>query len=123
TNLYQLIVIEKGGGKIMLSDIKYQIKNHTLIAVPKNTVHSFALNPNTEGYVFSFSHNALESLLKKDDKLLRVLDCADVTKIRTKQELHPTVCNIIKRCTAEYGKNSDERGLALKSLSEFLFLT
>ncbi|MBX3164818.1 MAG: helix-turn-helix domain-containing protein [Bacteroidetes bacterium] len=121
-NLYQLVVIEEGEGEIILGEKTYQIQGHSLVSIPKNTAHSFMLETDTNGYVFSFSHHALESLLKKDDKLLRVLDCANVTDIQAKQELHNTICDIVKRCAAEYDENSEERGLALKSLSEQLFL-
>ncbi|MBX3164701.1 MAG: response regulator [Bacteroidetes bacterium] len=118
-NLFQLIVVEKGGGDIVLEEKQYQIRNHTLIAIPKNTLHSFTLHINAEGYVFNYSDVALENLFKKDSKLLSLLDCGLVLNIREYQELN----EIIEKCVSEYNKKSNERGFALKSLSEFLFLT
>src|SRR5690606_11138720 len=86
-NLYQLIVIEKGSGEAIVGEKKYQIKNHTVITIPRNTVHSLVVEPNTEGYIFSYSDVALESLLKKDKKLLEILDCETAVNIYTHQKL------------------------------------
>ena len=62
-NLFQVLVIESGGGEMLFETARVPFKAPCAILVPATTVHGFHFTPEvTDGWVVSFSEDAADAL-------------------------------------------------------------
>lgn len=62
-NLFQLLLIEKGGGEMSFETVTARFSAPTVILVPATTAHGFRFNPRvTDGWVVSFTEDVADAL-------------------------------------------------------------
>lgn len=65
--IFQIILLERGGGTLTADDRVLELVPTTLMAIPSGSIHSFAFNTDAEGWVLSLA-SALVSQLGADNR-------------------------------------------------------
>lgn len=72
--LHQLLLVAKGGGTMQSETTHTAILPPALLVVPAGTVHGFAFEPGTDGWVISIAEAALPASAVGDGAVLAMLD-------------------------------------------------
>jgi len=75
-HLHQLLLVHRGRGEAHTDSAVTQFRPPTLIIVPAGTVHAFAFEPDTEGFVASIAADLLNELVLRDRGIGAVFDAA-----------------------------------------------
>jgi len=121
-NLFQLVFVQKGEGKLLLQDKSIEIKPNVFFTLPSNLFYSFIVSSQTKGWLLSFNELALEELIKKEKNLVFVLDKFQIHNlIENKPEINH-INFIVSEIVENFFKRKDNKGLALKAYTEMLMV-
>ena len=69
--LHQLLLMRSGGGMARLDHDELALAPASLVNVPIGTVHAFAFEPGTQGWVITLADVVLDELLARDPEVRR----------------------------------------------------
>ena len=69
-NLFQILLIERGGGEMIYEAAKLPLAAPAAILVPAAVAHGFRFEPGTEGWVMSFTEDAAFALADRSGEAL-----------------------------------------------------
>lgn len=67
---HQILILNRGGGTLLIEGENWQLTPTALIVVPALTVHAFQFRPDTNGFVITVASSFLRSALDGDSDLL-----------------------------------------------------
>src|SRR5262249_57002076 len=69
-NLFQILLIDRGGGEMIYEAAKLPLAAPAAILVPAAVAHGFRFEPGTEGWVMSFTEDAAFALADRSGEAL-----------------------------------------------------
>lgn len=67
--LYQLFVIDKGGGELRTESQHIRLQGPCVVVVPSNNLHGFVFSPDVQGEVITCSESFLENLFRENPQV------------------------------------------------------
>jgi AraC family transcriptional activator of pobA len=112
--LYQVLLLEQGGGTALLEDARQPLVPGTLVNVPAGLVHGFTFEPDTEGWVVTLAAELLDQGLLESEGLRPYLRTAHI--LRYDSEIR----DIVRFIFTEHASKSFARAHILRALSAVL---
>ena len=112
--LHQLLLMRSGGGMARLDHDELALAPPSLVNVPIGTVHAFAFEPGTQGWVITLADVVLDELLARDPEVRRALARPWVG------QADAAVDELMSRLAQEYALPSPARALVLRGLGATL---
>jgi AraC family transcriptional activator of pobA len=110
-NLFQVLLIERGGGEATLDGRVVQLKPMQIVNVPVGHVHGFRFVPDTQGWVLTIAAEILDEALLASEGLRGALSRSAV--IRGTPQIRTTM----KQIFAEHAARDFGRAHVLRALS------
>lgn len=82
-DLHQLLMIVSGAGTMIAESERSPFCAPSITIVPAGTVHGFAFQPETEGYVVTLADRLLRDLEREEVAFGRLFEAASVTELKT----------------------------------------
>ena len=114
--LHQLLLMRSGGGMARLDHDELALAPASLVNVPIGTVHAFAFEPGTQGWVITLADVVLDELLARDPEVRRALARPWVG------QADAAVDELMSRLAQEYALPSPARALVLRGLGATLLV-
>ena len=112
--LHQLLLIESGGGEVLLEEKRYPLTERTLINVPAGAVHGFTFAPQTTGWVITLAAELLDQVSLESEGLRPYLKTAKTLKYDRK------IRDVARFIFAEHAGRSFARAHTLRAFSSVL---
>ena len=112
--LHQLLLIESGGGEVLLEEKRYPLTERTLINVPAGAVHGFTFAPQTTGWVITLAAELLDQGSLESEGLRPYLKTAKTLKYDRK------IRDVARFIFAEHAGRSFARAHTLRAFSSVL---
>ncbi len=115
-NLHQLLLIHRGRGEANTDSAVTQFRPPALIIVPAGTVHAFAFEPDTEGFVASIDTELLNELVLRDRGIRAVFDAAVTLQLSAAAIRATDLRDAFRMFVREFNRLAPGRVAALEGL-------
>jgi AraC family transcriptional activator of pobA len=115
-NLHQLLLVHRGRGEAQADSIATQFRPPALIIVPAGTVHAFAFEPETEGFVASIAADLLDELVLRDRGIRAVFDSAVTLQLSRAAIRATDLRDVFQMFAREFNRLAPGRLAALEGL-------
>ena len=122
TDLYQLFLLTKGGGKLFSETRIEALSTPCLAMIPSNTLHGFSFEENSQGTVITLSESYLYNILQQHQEVVHYLQKLHVTSLR-KSSSNLNTLEYLVNLLAEELLEYEGDNVGLKPLLELLFIT
>lgn len=112
--LHQFLLVESGGGEVLLEENRYPLTKRTLINVPSGVVHGFAFTPQTTGWVITLAAELLDQVSLESEGLRPYLRTAKTLEYDSRTR------DVARFIFAEHAGRSFARAHALRAFSSAL---
>jgi AraC family transcriptional regulator, transcriptional activator of pobA len=115
-HLHQLLLVHRGGGEAHTDSKVIQFRPPTLVIVPAGTVHAFAFEPNSEGFVASLASDLLTELAPRDRGIATVFDSAAILQLSAAAMRATDLRHAFHMFVREFNRLAPGRTAALEGL-------
>lgn len=122
TDLYQIFIIESGGGMLVSEQKEIELHAPCIITIPSNTLHGFNFQPSIVGEVITFSESFLETLFKNSPKVLLELNHLKHLSFETESITFESLRLFKSQIIKELYEDNPEKQAVLKSLFHVFFI-
>lgn len=112
--LHQWLLLESGGGQVLLEEERHPLNERALVNIPAGCVHGFTFEPRTKGWVVTLAAELLEESLLESEGLRPHLMKPKI--LFYKDEIQRAVMKIF----SEYAGRSYARAHVLRAYSSLL---
>ena len=112
----QIFLIHKGGGTVQFEDHSVEIPLPAVMVLPAGSVHQFAFQPGTDGYVVTAALGWLNTVTASDPGLREVLAQPAVLPLRDSGLHVPTVIDTFDWLLREFVWSAPGRRIAIMAL-------
>jgi len=112
--LHQFVLIESGGGQVLIEETRRRLCSGDLVNMPKGVVHGFSFEPGTQGWVVTVASELLE------DSLIDTEGLRSVLKTPENVQFSDSIRTIVMAIFAEYPSRNFARAHVLRALSGVL---
>lgn len=112
----QIFLIHKGGGTVQFEDHSVEIPLPAVMVLPAGSVHQFAFQPGTDGYVVTAALGWLNTVTASDPGLREVLAQPAVLPLRDSGLHVPTVVDTFDWLLREFVWSAPGRRIAIMAL-------
>lgn len=113
-HLHQFLMLESGGGEVVLEEIKSSLNPGDMVNIPMGVVHGFRFAPQTKGWVVTLASELLEHGVLNSEGLRPLLKQPKITKFGS------DITQIVQAIFTEYPRRSFARAHVLRALSSVL---
>jgi AraC family transcriptional regulator, transcriptional activator of pobA len=123
THLYQIFLIEKGGGILNHNNEKIAFQAPCIIAIPANHLHGFSFGAETDGRVITLSDSFADNLFKTSPKVVLELNRLWQIPISEAEKAQfESLIRIIDRISRELYEDLEEKQMTLQAYLTILFV-
>jgi AraC family transcriptional regulator, transcriptional activator of pobA len=123
THLYQVFLIEKGGGILNHNNEKITFHAPCIIAIPANHLHGFSFDAETDGRVITLSDSFADNLFKTSPKVVLELNRLWQIPISEAEKTQfDSLIRIIDRISRELYEDLEEKQMTLQAYLTILFV-
>lgn len=115
-NLHQLLLVQRGRGEAHTDSTVTQFKPPAIIIVPAGTVHAFAFEPDTRGFVASMAADLLNELALHDRGIRAVFDAAVTLQLSAAAIRATDLTHAFQMFVREFSRLAPGRVAALEGL-------
>lgn len=113
-HLHQFLLLDSGGGQVLIEDIRRDISQGDLVNMPMGVVHGFTFQPGTQGWVVTIASELLEESLHETEGLRSLVQRPEIVKYPQETK------RVVQAIFAEYPTRSFARAHILRALSAVL---
>lgn len=122
TDLFQIFIIESGGGVLVSEQKEIEIASPCIITIPSHTLHGFNFQPSIVGEVITFSESFLETLFKSSPKVLLELNHLKHLSFEAEPTPFENLRLLKSQIIKELYEDNPEKQTVLQSLFHVFFI-
>ncbi|MDZ7899778.1 MAG: helix-turn-helix domain-containing protein [Arcicella sp.] len=116
TALFQIFCIEKGSGKLLIEQKKFDFEDACLLIIPENTLHGFEYEEEIQGTVLTISVSFLEQLFKQKPNVSLELGKLRILNLDKNDSDFQFILQCIEKIKQEIFSHLPERETMLQAL-------
>jgi AraC family transcriptional activator of pobA len=112
----QLLVVRRGGGKMILEDRQYDFRAPSILVVPSLTVHAFVFEEGTERHVVSLAKKYFQEFMTRAPELAEIFESGHCVTYGDEDRDYVEIERVLSKLEWEQGRTARCREIVTEAL-------